>query len=374
MVIILVYDFEVFKHNWILCWLDCKTRELHFIHDNKKQLEQFYEYYKNEIWIGYNSRNYDIWIAKAILCDFDPYEMSDWLINKERKGFEYSRLLNKFPILNYDCSVGFRSLKELEAFMGNDIRETSVPFDIDRPLTEKELRDTIKYCKHDVMQTFEVFVESKEEFESHIGLIKEFELPIEMINKTKAQISAEILGAVPQKRNDEFDITLPTNLQLGKYEWVKEKFIDWSKNSRNYDEIGFSAEVCGVEHIFGVGGIHASRNGYYGTGNYILADISSFYPAGMIEYNFLSRNVRNPKLFKQIRDDRLVMKANKDPRQAPRKIVINSTFGGAKDKFNKLYDPLQANNLCISCQLFMVDLLEKLENKCELIQLTQWLN
>ena len=24
-----------------------------------------------------------------ILCDFNPYEMSDWIINKDRKGFEF---------------------------------------------------------------------------------------------------------------------------------------------------------------------------------------------------------------------------------------------------------------------------------------------
>ena len=59
---------------------------------------------------------------------------------------------------------------------------------------------------------------------------------------------------------------------------------------------------------------------------------------------------------------------SKDPRQQPRKIVLNSTFGASKDRYNKLYDPLQANNLCIANQLFIVDLLEKLEGKCELIQ------
>lgn len=46
----------------------------------------------------------------------------------------------------------------------------------------------------------------------------------------------------------------------------------------------------------------------------------------------------------------------------------NSTFGASKDKYNKLYDPRQANNLCIANQLFMVDLLEKLEGHCEVIQ------
>jgi len=62
------------------------------------------------------------------------------------------------------------------------------------------------------------------------------------------------------------------------------------------------------------------------------------------------------------------MKYNKDPRQAPRKIVLNGTFGASKDRFNNLYDPLQANNTCIAGQLFLLDLIEKLDGKCDLIQ------
>lgn len=50
----------------------------------------------------------------------------------------------------------------------------------------------------------------------------------------------------------------------------------------------------------------------------------------------------------------------------------NSTYGASKDKFNNLYDPLMANNVCITGQLLLVDLIEKLEeglgDKASLIQ------
>lgn len=364
----IVYDFEVFKHNWMLSWLDCETQKMHTIHDDVEQMEKFYNHYKNRIWVGYNSRNYDVWIAKAILAGFNPYEMSQWLIEKGRKGFEFSRLLNNFPILNYDCAVGFRSLKELEAFMGHDIQETSVPFDIDRPLTKEELELTRKYNRHDVWETFNVFVETKHEFESHIGLIEEFNLPITMISKTKAQMSAEILGARRTKRDDEFELILPENLQLGKYEYIKDHFIDWAENSQDYKEITFKTDICDTPHVFGVGGIHGAKDKYFGDGIYILADVGSYYPTSMVKYDYLSRNVATPKKFETILTERLEMKARKDPRENPRKIVLNSTFGASKDKWNKLYDPRQANNLCIANQLFMVDLLDKLEGHCEIIQ------
>lgn len=361
-------DFEVFKYNWMVCWLDTKTRKTYSIVDDKTKFEKFYEHYKNEIWVTYNGRQYDVWIAKAILCGFNPWDMNDWIINQDRKGFEFSKLLNKFKIMHYDTVVGFRSLKELEAFMGHDIKESSVPFDIDRPLTQAEIEETKRYCEHDVMECFEVFIEKKEEYESHLGLIKEYNLPIDMVNKTKVQLSAVILGAEKQIRNDEFDIRFPDTLQLGQYAWIKDWYSEWATNSRNYDEMSLKTTLNGVGHTFGIGGLHGAIENYYGEGLFIMADVSSYYPAMMIEYDYLSRNVSSPKKYRQIRDERLEMKARKDPRQAPRKIVLNGTFGASKDQYNNLYDPLQANNICIAGQLLLADLLDKLDGKCQLIQ------
>ena len=48
--------------------------------------------------------------------------------------------------------------------MGHSIKETSVPFDIDRPLTEAELAETVKYCRHDVEESVEVWVRNIAEF------------------------------------------------------------------------------------------------------------------------------------------------------------------------------------------------------------------
>jgi DNA modification methylase len=45
----------------------------------------------------------------------------------------------------------------------------------------------------------EVFMKRKNEFDSHIGLIKEFNLPLQYIEKTKPQLSAHILGARKEK-------------------------------------------------------------------------------------------------------------------------------------------------------------------------------
>ena len=61
-------------------------------------------------------------------------------------------------------------MKRFEGFMGNNIKESSVPFDIDRKLTASEIAETIKYCRHDVEQTIEVFLERKDDFETTNGI------------------------------------------------------------------------------------------------------------------------------------------------------------------------------------------------------------
>lgn len=88
----------------------------------------------------------------------------------------------------------------------------------------------------------------------------------------------------------------------------------------------------------------------------------------MIEYGYISRSVSDPNKYRQIRDKRLELKRKKDPMQLPYKIVLNSTYGAMKDQYNPLYDPLMANNVCIAGQLLLLDLIEQLEDHCELIQ------
>ena len=253
--------------------------------------------------------------------------------------------------------------------MGHSIKETSVPFDIDRPLTPEEIEEVLAYNEADVMEAFEIFVETADEFNSHIDLINEFKIPMSKVSKTKAQLSAEILGAYQPEipRKDEFDITFPDTMILGRYSHLSWKYQAFSVD-KDYDSIKFEEIIAGVPHKFGVGGIHGARSNYIREGIFIMADVSSYYPALMIEYDWLSRNVSDKKRYRTIRDERLVMKANNDKRQYPRKIVLNSTFGASKDRYNGLYDPVQANNICIGGQLLLVDLIDKLEDHCELVQ------
>ncbi|WP_002145554.1 hypothetical protein [Bacillus cereus] len=362
----LFYDFEVFANDWLVVIADTDDQSEKVFVNNEQALIDYYHDHKNDIWIGYNSRHYDQFILKAIICGFTPQAINEWIILDHKPGWKFYKDFWKIQLYNFDVMTNkFRSLKQLEGFQGHDIRETSVSFNISRELTEEEIAEVIKYCRHDVHETMHIFMEIITEFESQVELLKMFNLPLRNISKTKAQLSAFILDAkqptVP--RDDEFNFTFPDTLQINKYTEV----LDFYKENKDYNKV-LELIIAGVPHLFAWGGLHGARNNYYGEGHFLNIDVESYYPALMIEYDYLSRNIKEPAKFREVRDTRLKYKAAKDKRQAPLKIVINGTYGAMKDKYNGLYDPLMANNVCIGGMTLLLDLIEKLEPHCEIIQ------
>ena len=361
------YDFEVFKNDWLVVLMDSTNKTETVIVNNEEKLACFYNEHKGDLWIGYNSKNYDQYILKGILCGFNPKEISDFIISEGNPGYKFSKVLNEIKIINYDVAmINDGGLKSLEGFRGVNIHESSIPFDIDRKLTDEEINETIKYCKNDVLETIEVFIARKDDFDSQLSLIKTFDLPINYLSKTKAQLTACILGASRiHDRDDEFNISIPTTLRIEKYTEV----LNWYKNPLNRDyKKELNIDVAGVPHTFAWGGLHGAKEKYHAEGYFINVDVASYYPALMIEYNYQSRNIADKNKYVTIRDTRLELKAKKDPKQQPYKIVLNGCYGAMKDKNNNLYDPLQANNVCVTGQLLLLDLIEKLEPYAEIIQ------
>jgi len=364
------YDFEVYKFDWLVVIINPIEKTTVKIANSKDQLQKYYDAHKDQIWIGYNSRNYDQYILKAILLDMNPYDVSQFIIAKGRKGWEYSSLFNKIPLYNYDCSKGFNSLKQLEGFMGNSVKETSVPFDIDRKLTAEELQQTFDYCTHDVEQTMEVFLQTKNEFDAQMSLLKAFDLPMNNIGKTQAQLAAIILGAVKQDLFDEWQIRMPETLQLKKYQFV----ADWFMNKENHDEYkALQCSIAGVDHVVAWGGLHGAIPKYSYTCKpdelLIMADVDQLYPTLMIRYKLLSRAVKDYDKFEHILSESLRLKALKKKKERePYKRICNITYGSEGDPSNAMYDPLHRKLVCIYGQVLMVDLIEKIESFVKLIQ------
>ena len=187
---ILVYDFEVFKKFW--CVVIYSKDGLLNISD-QKQLEDFYESHRNWIWIGYNSNHYDKYILGAVYRNIGAktlYKASQDLI---KNGTTQIGGGPPEGFISFDIGDKFRSLKQLEAFMGHSIEESDIPFDTDAEFTEDMIEKTLRYCRHDVMETVEVLKRRIYDFMAQKSLIDVFGLPQEDYRLTKAQLTAKVL-------------------------------------------------------------------------------------------------------------------------------------------------------------------------------------
>lgn len=369
----IIIDFEVLSKGgfWMCCMKDYKTEKEHVIVNDREEFLRVFNKNKDSIWVGYNIKGYDQWIMKGIIAGIDPCIISEKIIEQNISPYAVDRSLNKIDIKIFELNDSYRSLKELELFMGEDIRESTVSFDLNRYPTKEEIEELTTYCLHDVRMTFKVFQEVYYKYEAQLGLIEYFKLDESMINKTEAQLSAYILGAKKPNypREDIVEFEIVNTIKLSKYNNIMQWYEDY--NNRDFKKY-LRANVYGVDTDFGWGGLHSARKKYEGEKFIVNSDVSSFYPSIMIEYGLLSRNVQNPGKFKEIRDTRFKFKKEKNPIEKSLKLVLNSTYGACLDVNNDLYDQRQGIAICVNGQLLLLDLIEKVEltfgDRAEFIQ------
>lgn len=323
----------------------------------------------------------------------NPKRINDWIILEKREGWQFSSVFNKVPMTNYDVMpnppVG---LKTMEGFLGSNIKETGVPFDINRKLTEAEIEETIKYCRHDVEQTIKIFLEKIDEFNAMHGIVQAFPNMVSLSNigDSEARITAKVLGCVKQDFKDEFDYFFLPCLRLNKYKYVQDWFEEKKKealamdlqNCDKYDKkLWYKSQnletvVAGIPHSFGFGGLHgAADTPIHKTGQILHVDVNNYYPSMLIAWGLVTRaatndnyhlvyNTRKSMKAKQIAAAKSGKKAeakNWKKAQLPYKKMLNALSGGMKDETNPAYDPRNNNCMCINGQLMLLDLIEHLE-------------
>ena len=374
------FDFEVFKFNWLCVMAEPLNKTETVIVDDPEKLRMFYESHKDCIFVGYNCRDYDSYIFKGILAGFNPWEINEWIITKGLKGYQFSSVFREYPLITYDLIQLNTSLKQLEAMQGHNVYESEVDFRLDRKLTKKELEETIKYCRNDVEETINLFTQLKGDFDVQLELINEFKLPLSYMGKTQSQLVAEIMQAQRVDYKDEFDLNFPKYLdKIVKYKNV----VDWYRSFKTTKEFTdeekkeiyskkLSVEVAGVKHDFGWGGLHGARPKYYGEGYYLHIDVSQYYPSLTVGHNYFSRATSDEgkKRYDMMRKESIRLKAFPElaTKRGGYKLCNNKAYGCMKDKYNALYDPLMANNICVTGQLALLLLIEMLEPHCTLIQ------
>ena len=383
------YDFEVFSHDWLAVFADTGRKVTRTIINSPEELKALYEANKTEIWVGFNNRHYDQYIFKGILLGMDPKDLNDRIIILGQEGWQISGAFNDIPMINYDVMpnppVG---LKTMEGFMGSDIKETEVPFNINRKLTPEELRMIEYYCMHDVGETYKVFLQTIDNFNAMFGIIKAFPDRVSLwdIGSSEARITSKVLGCSKHDYNDEFDVYFFPCLKLSKYKYVQDwferklsearslKMDDYAKRAwYKSPEQNLVTDVAGIPHSFGFGGLHgAPDHPIHATGQILHVDVNNYYPSMLIAWDIVTRSATNDnytKIYqtrKAMKMKQLAAKTREEAKewkkkQLPYKKMLNALSGAMKDKTNAAYDPRNNNCMCINGQLMLLDLIEHLE-------------
>ena len=384
------YDTETFAHDFIVVFKEKETGEYAIFHNDNIGVKDFIS--DDAIYCGFNSKNYDQYIIKAICAGYSPEEVkqvNDWIIGGGQ-GWQCPLLNGTFFRFNNvdimdDMQMGL-SLKAIEGHLGMSIEETEVDFNLDRPLTQEELALTIKYCKHDVDATEKV-TEIRNNYlnnKVYLGGLKDIE-PTRALAMTNAKLTAAYLDAhniltIEEMGMDEREYKYPDNLLR---EYIPQEVFDFF--DRLYDKNLSSEELfksklniivgeCPV--TLGFGGIHGAIPFHQEEeidGRLIRNyDVASYYPHLMVYYGYTSRNIPNPQIYADMLEKRMRAKKSGDTATANAlKLVANTTYGAKLNKYNDLYDPLMGRSVCITGQLFLLELSQHLIAECSTLRIVQ---
>ena len=385
-----LFDFEVTQYDWLLVihkYLDNSETIFH-----NSSTDEVYEFINknNPIFLAHNGRYYDQYILKAILSGFDMNEIkrvNDHII-EGGQGFEIQyEYFESFPPIwdTIQDVVPPKSLKEIEANLLLDITESTVSFDIDHPWTTQEYEEMLYYCRHDVDALRPLFEARKTYFRTKYDLCVLSNIdPAINVGLTNAKLCAKFLEAEKIDRDDERAYNIPESIDISV---IEKEVLDFFENI--HDETIPSEELFktkleynshGMPCVVSWGGKHgALPNFYYDSKDepnmvVINEDFASLYPhlLALPQYNFISRNIKDKDAYYNTLKRRLQLKKEgKKDEQLPLKLILNTTYGCQNNQYSDLFDPKGARGTCISGQLLISELTEKVYaiGDVELIQL-----
>lgn len=87
---------------------------------------------------------------------------------------------------------------------------------------------------------------------------------------------------------------------------------------------------------------------------------------------YTSRNIPSPEVYAATIERRVKAKRAGDKATANAlKLVLNTTYGAMLNRYNPLYDPLMGRSVCISGQLFLLELANHLVADCDTLKVIQ---
>lgn len=400
-----VYDIEVFKEDWLFVAKSIDNKHKFVVWNDSEALR---EWVGNKILIGFNNAAYDDQVIRHMMAY--PYlidgsltvkEFSDKLIMDEDKPpkpeYKDKEDRNRIPtFLSWDINfhmpfdIRRNSLKKLTmSVLNRKNYDSSVPFDIDRPLTAAERKDVEQYCEMDVDNTLALFLPdpenqkrtfARDSYDIRWNLIVEYRMQARtLINKSSSFAGKVLCGedAKPNIKNTYKEVIDENGKLHRQFYCIPELAMKelagtdllnfYLENQENPDyihekfELFMGGDDDGHKYQFGFGGLHQALINY-GSVNLTNMDVASLYPSLLVQYGLMSRGAKaRPGSYEKVYHTRLAAKKEgKKLLNEGLKLILNGAIGAMLSEYNPLYDTWSNSSICVHGQLLVFILAKRL--------------
>ena len=363
---VIIYDFEIFRLDSLLGAniIDESGRSSIYQTWDLGEMKVFYQNHQNDLWIGHNNYDYDDKILDAIVHDEDPFVTSQKIVSKT---YTTKKRIKLYSIDLMRLKSDTYSLKLTELLCGKNIHTTEVDFMIKRKLTDEEKEKTERYNRSDLIQTAYNYNMMFDLIKLRLDIIKEFKLDFKKSLDLPGYIlAANILNAkyTPSLKYSHVEPIRCEQLQ------IKNKEVLNYYYSKNYlTSEGYSFEMNGIKLTLGGGGIHGALN-KYNVEKVLYIDVKGYYNLLSILYNLFPRNLSDDAKakYKHMYETQLELKKTNPVKRELYKVILLAITGSMKLDNSPFYDPEMYALLTCLGQLFIIDLLEKVEPYTRFIQ------
>ena len=403
---VFVYDIEIFP-NFFSCAVkntESKNKQVYEISEWQNDIVKVIKLFKNPniYFCGYNNLHYDDPIINALIINFDSLvskpvwetnnflrDLSNEIIETEGNNYaswskyKYAYLFSSLDLLTMRFSSKLRvGLKEMQVSMEYpNVQEYDGDFT--KSIKQSD-RDSIKsYNINDIESTEELLYRSEKDIQLRLSVEEEFN--ISALNKDGVNLGMEIikhkyLEETGKSWNEIKDLRSPCDHLCLKdiiFDYVEFKtpvlqklLKDLKATCLNPNDNSFERKfyLGGVEHTFGMGGIHSVNEPsiFKATDGYRLIDddVASLYPSLVIENNIYPHHLGPEfvKVYKKIKDDRIEAKRNGNKlKNETYKLAINGLTGNLQSEYSWVYDPVAVLRIRINGQLLLLMYAEALD-------------
>jgi hypothetical protein len=398
-------------------WADSGDQS-QFINEYEELVD--YLLYKVKRLIGYNNFDYDDILINYVIYERKRLTNADPLkICEELKGISNNCINIQRKLVDNSVKMAIRKYKNCKYIPSTDLLQIfnridrislkqmgvnmkwpniiDLPLPENKYLTREEMERVSAYLDNDVDITEAVLNLQKDELKLRVGITKRTK--VDVTNSCRTDIAKKVIMNFLIKETGKAEseikkgrtfyetialkdcvspkVRLITKEGQRLLKAIENKVIDPNKKEsagKKKKQFEYIYKSKYVSHTIGLGGIHSNNppeileeNDQY---IYLDIDATSYYPYLIVEENYFPAHIG--PIFVPIYKNNVLIprveakaKSKIDPLfkidAETLKIVANGTFGLTKSVHDYLYDPVVTTKTCINGELFLVMLIEWIE-------------